>query len=193
MGGCVRARVLKNSRVIEVAGSLVDLREVTRQDFDAVRAYASDPEVYRFVPFGPFGDDAIRRDLEEMIARQREVPRRRYYLAIVPRALGEVVGMVTLEITSLHHHEGNIGVMVQRQHWRAGYAADACRALLDHAFDSLGLHRICAIVMVGNDRSVRLFEQLGFTREGILREHKVIGGRRCDGILFSLLCREYPR
>ncbi|MBW2456861.1 MAG: GNAT family N-acetyltransferase [Deltaproteobacteria bacterium] len=70
----------------------------------------------------------------------------------------------TLEITRPLHQEASIGVLLQRSHWNEGYATAACRALLGFVFGELELHRVSATMTVGNERSVRLFSNLGFTR-----------------------------
>lgn len=47
-----------------------------------------------------------------------------------------------------------------------GYATEAARALMSDAEAQLGVERLYAIVKSGNQRSVRLLEQLGFRHEG---------------------------
>ncbi|HXY96914.1 MAG TPA: GNAT family N-acetyltransferase [Steroidobacteraceae bacterium] len=47
-----------------------------------------------------------------------------------------------------------------------GLATEAARAVLSHAQAGLGIGRLYAIVKPGNQRSVRLLEQLGFRHEG---------------------------
>jgi ribosomal-protein-alanine N-acetyltransferase len=48
-----------------------------------------------------------------------------------------------------------------------GYAAEAARSLLAHAKLAWSVERLYAIVRPGNQRSVRLLQQLGFRRQGI--------------------------
>jgi RimJ/RimL family protein N-acetyltransferase len=47
-----------------------------------------------------------------------------------------------------------------------GYATEAARAVLSHAQGELEIGRLYAIVKPGNQRSVRLLEQLGFRHQG---------------------------
>ena len=65
--------------------------------------------------------------------------------------------------------------------------------VIDHAFDDLGLHRLEADADPRNARSLRLLEDLGFTREGYLRERHLIGGERQDSVLFGLLRSDWRR
>lgn len=47
-----------------------------------------------------------------------------------------------------------------------GYAAEAARAVMQHAQSELKIERLYAIVKRGNQRSIRLLERLGFHPEG---------------------------
>jgi len=50
------------------------------------------------------------------------------------------------------------------RHWGRGYATEALGALLDHAFGTLGLAWLSAIVAEPDTGSARLLERLGFRR-----------------------------
>ena len=54
--------------------------------------------------------------------------------------------------------------------WGKGYATDAMRVLLGYAFDSLNLHRIWLECDPKNTGAVKVYERLGFLREGIHRD-----------------------
>jgi RimJ/RimL family protein N-acetyltransferase len=65
------------------------------------------------------------------------------------------------------------------------------RLALDFAFRELNLHRICLTVFSYNPAAIKLYESLGFTREGVYREHLQRDGQRHDMILYGLLRREW--
>jgi RimJ/RimL family protein N-acetyltransferase len=65
--------------------------------------------------------------------------------------------------------------------------------VVDHAFDVLDLDRITAEVFADNTRSVRLFEGVGFVREGVMRESIHRDGQRVDELIFGLLRHEWIR
>lgn len=60
-----------------------------------------------------------------------------------------------------------------------------------YAFDEMGLHKVIAGVLDGNEASMRVLEKLGFEQEGVLREHENSFGEYKDRYLFGLLRSEW--
>jgi RimJ/RimL family protein N-acetyltransferase len=57
-----------------------------------------------------------------------------------------------------------IGWTLAETHWGKGYATEAARAALDHAFGPLGLGRVWSQTSDSNAASTRMMQRLGFTR-----------------------------
>ena len=71
---------------------------------------------------------------------------------------------------------------------------EALDAIIGFGFREVGLNRIQAVVMPGNEGSEKLLEKLGFRREGVLRQYDNWGEKGyVDMKMFSLLRREYVR
>ena len=68
------------------------LREFVLEDHEAVHRYAADPEVTRFMDWGPNDIEATRVFLQEAIGSADSYPRSRYPLAVVRRDLDELIG-----------------------------------------------------------------------------------------------------
>ena len=67
-------------------------------------------------------------------------------------------------------HTYEIGWVFAQEHHGRGYATEAARALLSHAFKTLGLHRVIATCQPENPASWRVMEKLGMRREGYFRQ-----------------------
>lgn len=65
--------------------------------------------------------------------------------------------------------EVDIGWRFNTSAWGKGYATEAARAILTHAFAALQLPRIMVEIAPNNPRSLRVAEKLGFT---FLAEHR---------------------
>ena len=85
---------------------------------------------------------------------------------------------------------GFTGGAMARSAWGHGYAQEAGRAVISHAFDVLGLNRIEAEIDPRNEASARVLERLGLRREGLLRERWIVAGEVSDSALYGLLARD---
>jgi RimJ/RimL family protein N-acetyltransferase len=73
-----------------------------------------------------------------------------------------------------------------------GYGTEATRAVVAHAFDDLGLHRVALEVFAFNPRAQRAYEKAGFTTEGRQRDALRWDGEWVDAISMAMLATD-PR
>jgi RimJ/RimL family protein N-acetyltransferase len=77
---------------------------------------------------------------------------------------GELIGMCGVE----PRQDGpEIGYWVGVPFWGRGYATEAVRAVIDHAFDALGHQMLQAASRVSNPSSRRVLEKCGFQWTGV--------------------------
>lgn len=89
-------------------------------------------------------------------------------------------------------HSCMIGYWMGEAFAGRGYMSAALSASIPHMFGSLGLHRIEAACIPGNDRSIRLLKSHGFQEEGYMREYLKINGKWEDHILFARVSGDQP-
>ncbi|MCW5764441.1 MAG: GNAT family N-acetyltransferase [Phycisphaeraceae bacterium] len=89
----------------------------------------------------------------------------------------------------------DLGYMIARRHEGRGLAYELCARVLDYAFGpeptGLGLHRVQANVIPGNERSLRLAARLGMRREGLGVAMLKIAGRWQDHVMNAILAEEW--
>ena len=75
-----------------------------------------------------------------------------------------------------------IGYWLGVPYWGHGYATEAARALIDHAFEDLGLERLEAGARVSNPASRRVLEKCGFQWNSVvlLRIHAIASSAPID-------------
>ena len=71
-----------------------------------------------------------------------------------------------------------------------GVAKKASALIIDYGFNNLGLHRIYLYTEVGNTDAQRLFEKVGFVKEGILKDDILSHGEFADRIIYGITKRE---
>lgn len=90
----------------------------------------------------------------------------------------------------------SLGYWIGQPFARQGFMTEAVRAILDHGFGTLRLHRIEAACLPHNEASMRLLARCGFEREGYARAYLKIAGRWQDHVLFAHLAgssSSFPR
>jgi RimJ/RimL family protein N-acetyltransferase len=111
-------------------------------------------------------------------------------LAVTERDGGAIVGAIGLEIVREHGH-AELGYWIARAAWGRGYATEAGRAVVDHAFGVLGLARLQAHHMQENAASGRVLEKIGFTREGLGRHAIRKWGVLKDVVFYGMLVEDW--
>jgi N-acetyltransferase len=77
--------------------------------------------------------------------------------------------------------------------WGTRVNPSAKLALLRHAFEDCGYHRVKIQTDIRNERSQAAIARLGATREGVLRGHQPrADGSWRDTVVFSILADEWP-
>lgn len=89
------------------------------------------------------------------------------------------------------HRRATLRYCLAEAAWGRGIATEAARTLLQWAFDTLDLNRLQSQTDTRNVASSRVLEQLGFTREGRLREDCIVDGDASHTSVYGLLRREW--
>ncbi|GHF31460.1 acetyltransferase [Kitasatospora xanthocidica] len=183
---------------VRLTGPRLAMREYhhTEGDVDALHALFGDPEVTRYLPFGPRDRescaDQIELYLEQAMAEERDT----YRLAVTrlddardPQD-APPIGLASLTLGT--HRAADLGYVLARDHWGHGYAGEITALLCDFAFRTLDLHRLAARVDVDNAASARVLAKLGFRLEGRARHDQFKDGVWSDSYHYALLADEWP-
>ena len=145
----------------------------------------ADPEVMLHWDY-PEIDDA--ETVERLVAAQMEAMDREaaFYWTMRRTADNVVIGCCDVGEIDWRHRRAEVGFVLARPYWGAGYALESMHAVIDHVA-GLGLKRLTARIHVGNQRSEVLLRKLHFKEEGYLRGHVDRDGERRDCKLYGLL------
>jgi [ribosomal protein S5]-alanine N-acetyltransferase len=167
------------------------LREFGDQDLDDIHAYGCDPEVVRYMDWGPNTPELTRKFLDDRLAEQRVWPRLAVNLALESAAEARVIGAVRLEVSDPANRAAEIGYTLHRAWWGLGLASEAAQALARVGFGVLGLHRLWATCDARNTGSQRVLEKLGMRSEGELRRNAWMRDRWRDTRVYAVLAEEW--
>jgi RimJ/RimL family protein N-acetyltransferase len=175
---------------VTIAGERITLRDFEADDLDPSMAIVGDDAVTRTLSFDSRTRDEQAVRLADDIGRARGSPRTDYYLAIVVRETGRLIGFVRLGLLG-SHRGGELGYALRKDHWGHGYATEAASLMLEFAFSTAGLHRVQAATGPENGLSRALLDRLGFQYEGCMRDHVFTNGAWRDSLLYALLENEW--
>lgn len=112
--------------------------------------------------------------------------------AIVPNGIG-ALGIASLMRIDRPNRVIEVGgIHYSRALQRTAAATEAMYLLAGYAFDDLGYRRYEWKCNALNAASRRAAERLGFTSEGIFRQHMIVKGENRDTAWYSMLDFEWP-
>lgn len=109
---------------------------------------------------------------------------------MIRRKDGRFLGSVGLEEINRMHASASLAYWIRADAANQRYTTEAARALVGWGFDVVGLHRLRAVIAVGNEASLRVIKRLGFRVEGTMREAERVGIRWHDALLYGLLASD---
>lgn len=115
------------------------------------------------------------------------------FWAIVDRASGEAAGYATLMRFDPAHRAIEVGnILFTPALQRRPGATETMALMAGYAFDGLGYRRYEWKCNALNAPSRAAAERLGFTFEGVFRQHMIVKGRNRDTAWYSMLDTEWP-
>lgn len=175
---------------IPVTTARLTLRRYRPEDLEPTLEYYGDPEVARYLLEDPWTPADAEKQLAKRLARTG-VDGAGAALALVAEHQGKVVGDVALWTTGDTVSRGEIGWVFHPGHTGKGFATEAVRAVLGLAFEHYGMHRVVAQLDARNERSARLCERVGMSREGLLRQDWWSKGEWTDTLVYGVLASEW--
>ncbi|TDB75229.1 GNAT family N-acetyltransferase [Micromonospora sp. KC723] len=170
------------------------LRRFTTDDVDNLVGLDADPEVMRFLTGGePTPPEKVRDEhLPRILAGYDRRPGLGRWVA-EDRSTGEFLGWFALD-PSDDGVEAELGYRLRREAWGRGLATEGSRALLRHAFETVGVGRVWAETMAVNAGSRAVMERVGlrYVRTFHLHFTDPIPGTEHGEVEYELLRSEWP-
>ncbi|KAK7414945.1 hypothetical protein QQX98_006270 [Neonectria punicea] len=106
------------------------------------------------------------------------------------------IGILTLtkaDEDNHHHRKTMLGISIVDAYQGHGYGPEAINWALDWAFKFGGMHRVGLSCYGYNDRGQRLYERMGFTKEGTVRECLWFNRAWHDEVYYGMLESEWEK
>jgi RimJ/RimL family protein N-acetyltransferase len=172
-----------------LTGEQVVLRRHRPANLAAFQRWYADPEIARLARYqaSPMRPAEIERFFEERVVGAGTLT-----MAIHEATTDRLVGTCAFSQLDSDNRSALYHITIgESDVWGRGYGTEATRLMVDHAFGTLGLHRIALFVFEFNERAIRAYRRCGFVIEGRSRESIWRDGRWWDEIGMSLLASDW--
>jgi RimJ/RimL family protein N-acetyltransferase len=175
----------------DLAGRTVTLHPLNAERHAAAlwQAVHGHDGVWTYLADGPYATEA---DLATAL-REKQAASSAVFFAIVPKATGNAAGYASYMRMDPDNGVIEVGnILLSPALQRTVAATEAMYLMARHIFGDLGYRRYEWKCNAANEPSRRAALRLGFTYEGIFRQHMVVKGQNRDTAWFSLLDSEWP-
>ena len=153
----------------------ISLRAMHPIDAEDMFDYSSREEVTKYLLWSPHTSVSYTRDYLRYVHGRYSLGDF-YDWAIIDLESRRMIGTCGFTRINPENDSGEIGYVLHPDFWGKGYALEAARTVVDFGFEVLGLHRIEAKFMEGNERSRKVMENLGMRFEGYHKDEIFVKG-----------------
>ena len=168
---------------------MIQLRELTRGDIAQINEWRRDRDLLDGLaaPFRHIGPEIDQVWFDRYMAqRDREVR------CAICEPDGRMIGVVSLTGIDPVNRHAEFHIMIGTPDARGrGAGTSATRAMLQHAFADLNLHRVYLTVLESNGPARHVYGKIGFRVEGTLRDAAFKNGTYSNLIVMGILQSEF--
>ena len=173
------ADYIETKPVIDTPGTRI--RPMCADDVPALREWMSNPSIYTY-----WGKNPGKTDKNpELLFAKPEKPGKRFHLGIEDTKSGKIIGELWVYLIE-NDRMASIAIRLAPSCHGRGYGTEALSAITGFCFEHTELKRLWAKVDVRNIASQRMLEKCGYTREGLIRQGKMVN-TWCDYYVYGIL------
>ncbi len=167
------------------------IRALTPDDLDRHHLLFSNPDVVRYLYFGPFDRDAaydhlLRRSTVDLPSETEWIN-----FGVEVKGEGVLIGELAMGFISATHEHYEVGYVFDPAYAGRGYATEGTAMIVELAFSALGAHRVSGRLDARNVASARVLEKLGMRREAHFLENEFVKGEWTDELAYAVLAPEW--
>lgn len=154
------------SKIPTLQTQRLTLREISTHDAEGVLRVFSDKEVTQY-NFRNYLANVREARTRIQFWKSNYSHHQRIYWGIFLN--DTFIGNIGVVHFDLRGDRLEIGYNLGRGYWGKGYMKEALVTVLDHLFTEISVNRVDALVLPGNDSSIKLLYSLNFMKDGVLR------------------------
>ena len=161
------------------------LRPLLPSDTDALKEWMPDKSIYTYWGKNPGRAEKDPALLFEKIAK----PAKSFHLGIADKRTNKVIGDIWVYRIEQNRMATVALRLAKKVHGR-GYGTESLSAMTKFCFEKTELKRLWTEVDVRNTASCRILEKCGYTREGLIRQGRMVN-TWCDYYIYGILDTDF--
>lgn len=170
---------IDNKPIIETDRLII--REMSVSDVPSLKKWMPDQSIYTYWGKGP---SKAEKD-PKLLFEKTERPSKSFHLGIANKKNNEVIGDLWVYLIE-NDRMAQVAIRLSKEEQGEGYGSEALLAMTDFCFRNTELQRLWTKVDVRNAASCRMLEKCGYTKEGLIRQGKMVN-TWCDYYIYGIL------
>lgn len=176
------ADYINNKPVIETDRLII--RPMTVQDVPLLKIWLPDRSIYTYWGKGP-----SKAELNpELLFEKMEKPTKSFHLGIAEKRSNDIIGDLWIYLIE-NDRMAQVAIRLSKNRQGKGYGTEALSAMTRFCFENTELQRLWTQVDVRNVSSTRMLEKCGYTKEGLIRQGKMVN-TWCDYYIYGILASD---
>lgn len=178
----------QENRVVFLKGKKVNLRPVMKADLPLVTRWINDPDVWHWLATNTPSSLEDEEVWLEGLRKKKDTN----LVFVIETAEGRAIGVMGLHDIHAEDRTATTGSFIgEKECWDKQLGSEAKLLLLNYAFNTLNLRKICSGAFAFNERSIRYSLRCGYKEEGRLREHIFRDGKYHDKVLLAIFREDF--
>ena len=157
------------------------IRPMSAADVPALEEWMPDPSIYTYWGKGPSKGEKN----PQLLFEKEEKPTKSLHLGIALKGADQVIGDIWVYLIE-NDRMASVAVRLSSKYQGNGYGTEALSAMTKFCFENTELKRLWTEVDTRNIASQKMLEKCGYTREGLIRQGKMVN-TWCDYYIYGIL------
>ncbi len=169
------------NQIVFLRGHRTTLRPPMESDIPLLTRWINDPEVRISLGSQLPKNEADEREFALTVSKSKG------NVVLIIEVDGKPIGTMGLHGIRYPDATATTGAMIgEKTYWNKGYGTDAKMALLEYAFNTLGLRRVKSEAMAFNKRSIAYSMHCGYVVEGVKKKEAYRAGKFYDVVFLAV-------
>lgn len=166
----------------------IKLRAAEPQDAKLIYQWENDQSIWRvsetYVPYSLY-------QIEQFLMNNDLFSMRQIRIMIEKNNDNTCIGCIDIYDFDPIHMRAGIGILIQKDYRKLGFARQALELIIHYCFNTLMLKQIYCLIDVLNNDSIKLFTNIGFEQCGLRKEWIKTPNGFIDEIEFQLINKDF--